>query len=237
MKLQNNTSYEELEEKLMALGKEALQDLTSHWPNRVKTIRKSTLDAILIVDSQAKDPGEQLLVFSSKTEQVPAPVSIQEILDGALHISRSIIPSDIDIQYDIQPDCPAVMSDPAQVNQIIMNLILNAYHAVEQNGGIISVRLNETVLTSPDVVELSLQPGRYAVLSVSDTGLGMDAVAMDKNVEPCFSTEDRCNGSGIGLSIVSDFVKTHRGELKVCSAIGKGTQVHIYLPIAKSASE
>ena len=237
MKLQNLTSHEALEERLMDLGREALQNLASHWPHRVKTTKNSTLDAILILDSQAKDPGEQLLVFGCQSEHAPAPIPIQEILSGALHISRSIIPADIDIQYDIQPDCPAVMSDPAEVNQIIMNLIFNAYQAVEQTGGEISVRLKETVLTSPEVVGLSLRPGRYAVLSVSDTGLCRNAAAIENNFESHINTEDRCKGSGLGFSIVYDLVKAHRGDMEVSSAIGKGTQVHIYLPIAKSASE
>lgn len=201
------------------------------------SIQQTYADTILTAAFRAKDLVKQILTFSRQSEHVLAPVRIQKILREVLHLSRSTIPSNIDIRDDIQPDCSVVMADSAQVHQIVMNLIINAYHAVEKVGGEILVRLKETVLSPQDVVGLSLQPGRFAMLSVLDTGCGMNAATLEKIFEPYFTTKPRDKGTGLGLAVVYGIVTAHHGDIKVHSTVGKGTQIHIYLPIAKAPSK
>lgn len=180
---------------------------------------------------------EQILAFSRQTEQKMMPVRIQQILKEVLKLVRSTIPTNIDISADIQIDCGLVMADPTKVHQVAMNLITNAYHAVEQKGGTISLELRETALDGNDLAASELEPGRYALLSVSDTGCGIEPAIMDKIFEPYFTTKDKGKGTGLGLAVVYGIVKDHHGDIKVYSEIGRGTTFHAYLPVMKRSTK
>ena len=123
------------------------------------------------------------------------------------------------------------------MHQIVMNLITNAYHAVESTGGNISVMLKETVLSHDNLVDSVLKPGRYSMLSISDTGCGIDQSIMDKIFEPYFTTKDKGKGTGLGLAVVYGIVKEHSGDIKISSEIMKGTTVDVFLPLIEDSSE
>jgi CheY-like chemotaxis protein len=129
------------------------------------------------------------------------------------------------------------MADPTQIHQIAMNLITNAYHAVEPVGGTISIQLTERDVTRTDDPAGDLASGRYAVLSVSDTGMGMDGYVMDKIFDPYFTTKEKGRGTGLGLATVYGIVKAHGGDIRVTSDIGKGADFHVYLPLMEKAQE
>ena len=129
------------------------------------------------------------------------------------------------------------MADPTQLHQVAMNLITNAYHAVEQSGGKISVNLKETALSCNEWPNSSLEPGQYALLSISDTGYGIDPTVMDKIYEPYFTTKERGKGTGLGLAAVYGIVKEHHGDIRINSEVGKGTTFDIYLPLMDKSSE
>jgi signal transduction histidine kinase len=116
-----------------------------------------------------------------------------------------------------------------------MNLMTNAYHAVAQQGGKISVRLKEKMLSSPDSKTLSLTPGKYVVLSVSDTGHGIAPAVMDKIFDPYFTTKKKDKGTGLGLAVVFGIVKEHGGDIEVESQLGKGTTFNVYLPLLEDS--
>jgi len=132
-----------------------------------------------------------------------------------------------------------VVADPTQVHQIVMNLITNAYHAVELTGGKISVQLKKTILEQDDLVLVasSLEPGRYALLSISDTGCGIDPTVLEKIFNPYFTTKGQGKGTGLGLSVVYGIIKEHGGDIKVYSELGKGTTFNVYLPLMETSSE
>jgi CheY-like chemotaxis protein len=112
-----------------------------------------------------------------------------------------------------------------------MNLITNAYHAVESGiEGKIEVQVREITLP-PESKDSSLPPGQYAMLSVSDNGVGIDPVYKDKIFEPYFTTKEQGKGTGLGLSVVYGIVNEHKGDIKVFSEIGKGTTFNVYLPL------
>jgi signal transduction histidine kinase len=125
------------------------------------------------------------------------------------------------------------MADPTQLHQIAMNLITNAYHAVEQSGGNISVTLSQSKIENVDFSAGALAAGEYAVLSVSDTGSGIDPEAMEKIFEPYFTTKSQDKGTGLGLAVVYGIVKEYNGDIKVHSELRKGTRFDVYLPLIK----
>jgi CheY-like chemotaxis protein len=130
-----------------------------------------------------------------------------------------------------------VMADAAQIHQIAMNLITNAYHAVEPTSEKIFVQLRETALERDDVAHSLLQPGRYVMLSVSDTGCGIDPKIVNKIFDPYFTTKEQGKGTGLGLAVVYGIVKEHHGDIKVYSEVGKGTTFNVYLPLMEESSE
>ena len=130
-----------------------------------------------------------------------------------------------------------VQADSTQVHQIAMNLITNAYHAVEPTGGEIAVRLREVEIESGQLLDSDLLPGRYALLSVSDTGVGIDPSIIQKIFEPYFTTKEQGKGTGLGLAVVYGIVKDHHGDIKVYSELGKGTTCNVYLPIMTKADK
>ncbi|MBI5895641.1 MAG: PAS domain S-box protein, partial [Desulfobacterales bacterium] len=197
------------------------EDLPAGSPQR------QYLDEIISSGLRAKDLVQQILAFSRQSEQKPMPVRIQTVLKEVIQLSRSTIPSTIEIVQDIQKDCPHVLADPTQLHQIAMNLIINAFHAMENTGGRIAIGLRAEVLGKQAApAEANLAPGRYARLSVSDTGCGISPVIMGKIFEPYFTTKKIGKGTGLGLAVVYGIVKEHHGDIKVFSEVGKGTTFH-----------
>lgn len=180
---------------------------------------------------------KQILNLSRKSEHIKAPIRIQQVLKEVLSLSRSTIPADIKIHQDIQPDCGVVMADPTKIHQIAMNLITNAYHALNQSSGEIIVRLKETVLGADDLLASHLQPGKYATLKISDTGCGIDPSITDRIFEPYFTTKKKGKGTGLGLAVVYGIVKEHGGEIQVESELGKGTTFTLYIPLMEQLSK
>ena len=191
---------------------------------------------ILKAGQRGSDLVQQILAFSRRYEHKMMPVGVQKILKEVLKLVRSTIPSNIEIVQEIQANCGLVMADPVQLHQIAMNLITNAYHAVAEGGGKIAVQLKETRLGVADLPDSSLGPGSYAMLSVSDTGCGIDPVVMDKVFDPYFTTKAQGKGTGLGLAVVYGIVKEHRGDIKVHSELGKGSVFDVYIPIIEKSS-
>jgi CheY-like chemotaxis protein len=129
------------------------------------------------------------------------------------------------------------MADPTQIHQIVMNLITNAYHAVEPVGGTISIQLTEVGVISMDDPANDLLPGRYALLSVSDTGIGINVTVINKIFDPYFTTKEKGRGTGLGLATVYGIVKAHGGDIRVTSDVGKGAAFHVYLPLMEKSQE
>jgi len=180
---------------------------------------------------------KQILAFSRQSDHKLQPVRIQKILKEVLKLTRSSIPTDIEIHQEIQQDCGSVMAEATQLHQISMNLITNAYHAVEDTSGIISVQLKEIRMDDGDLNDSPLKPGEYAILSVSDNGPGIPRNVMNNIFEPYFTTKEKGKGTGLGLAVVYGIVKEHNGDIKVYSEEGEGTTFNVYLPLIKKSIE
>ena len=195
------------------------------------SVERESVEVILKAGQRGSDLVKQILAFSRQSEEKKLPVRIQQILKEVMRLSRAAIPVNIEITQDIQNDCSLVQADPTQVHQIAMNLITNAYHAVEPKSGKIAVRLREVDIGFGKAPESELLPGRYALLSVSDSGIGIDPAQIHKIFEPYFTTKEQGKGTGLGLAVVYGIVKEHQGDIKVASELGKGTTFDVYLPI------
>ncbi|WP_419661874.1 two component system sensor histidine kinase, hybrid [Desulfosarcina variabilis str. Montpellier] len=185
---------------------------------------------------RAGDLVKQILSFSCRAEHKKIATHIQQMLKEIDKLVRSTIPSTIDIVYEIEKDCGPVMADPTQLHQIAMNLITNAYHAMETTGGRITVGLKQITLDEAEKSDVALPPGQYARFSVADTGCGIDPAVMDNIFEPYFTTKAHGKGTGLGLSVVYGIVKDHQGDVRVTSCLGQGTTMDIFFPILDGAS-
>jgi CheY-like chemotaxis protein/two-component sensor histidine kinase len=185
---------------------------------------------IYIAGKRGSDLVKQILAFSRQSDHAIMPVRIAQVLKEVLKLSRSTIPSNINIVEDITDDCRPVLADATQLHQIAMNLITNAYHAVETAGGQITVRLKETVLGKNISAESPIEPGSYAVLTVSDTGCGINPAILNRIYDPYFTTKEQGKGTGLGLAVVYGIVKKHGGDIKVHSELGKGTTFDVLFP-------
>jgi PAS domain S-box-containing protein len=188
---------------------------------------------------RGSDLVKQILSFSRQSNPQKLPIRIQPILKEALKLAQATIPRNIEVKSHINTDCGMVSADPTQIHQIAMNLITNAFHAVEQTGGMIDIALKETAICpfgEKDELSLNAIPGDilaggYACITVSDTGTGIDQTLIDKIFDPYFTTKELGKGTGLGLSVVHGIVKEHGGDIRVYSEVGKGTAFHVYLPL------
>ncbi|WP_163354635.1 PAS domain-containing hybrid sensor histidine kinase/response regulator [Desulfobacter hydrogenophilus] len=192
---------------------------------------RENVKEIFKAGKRGSDLVKQILAFSRESEHKMMPTRIQNILKEVIKLSRSTIPTYIEIEQDIQQNCGMVMADPSQIHQIGMNIITNAYHAVEDTGGKIFIKLNQTVLDTNKLLQTDLKQGDYAVLSISDTGHGMSKELSGKIFDPYFTTKKQDKGTGLGLAVVYGIVKAHGGDIKVHSEIGKGSTFDIYFPV------
>jgi PAS domain S-box-containing protein len=196
------------------------------------------LEQVLEAADRAKDLVRQILTFSQRREGKRQPVRLHLILEEALRLLRPSLPATIEIQRDIDKDCDPVCADPTQMHQVIMNLCTNAYHAMKENGGTLSVGLDRAKVHR-GLVDLhpGLHEGSYAKLTVKDTGHGMDRETMERIFDPFFTTKDEHEGTGMGLSTVYGIVKACGGVISVDSEPGKGAAFDAYLPFAETATQ
>lgn len=197
-----------------------------------------SIQKILTAGLRGKDLVRQILAFSRQSDQKLLPVRIQQIFKEVLKLMRASIPSNIDIIQDFQPDCGQVLADATQMHQIGMNLMTNAYHSVqEQAQGRITISLKEVELNKKQCDHMHLKPGWFARLSVSDNGVGISPENLSKIFEPYFTTKQEGKGTGLGLAMVYGIVKKSRGDIKVTSSPGKGTQFSLYFPLESRSDD
>ncbi|MBU1706733.1 response regulator, partial [bacterium] len=202
-------------------------------------IARDDLEAVLKAGNRAKDLVKQILAFSRQTEHESQPIQIHPVVKEALKLLRASLPSTIEIREDINENCGAVMGDPTQIHQVLMNLCSNAQYAMKKKGGVLDVCLEavdvdvEQARANPNLSE-----GPYVVLTVSDTGHGMDAGTLERIFEPFYTKKPVGEGTGMGLSTTHGIVRSCNGVIMVSSELGKGSTFRIYLPKLKGeASE
>ncbi len=185
---------------------------------------------IIAAGQRATDLIRQILTFSRQEEEEFRPVKIQFVVKEALKLLRSSLPTSIDLQQNIDPDCGSVLADPVRIHQVLMNLCTNAKQSMAGEQGRLYIRLSEL---PPDSTAgpSCLGQGRWLDLEVADTGIGMEPQVRERIFDPFFTTKKKGQGTGLGLSVVHGIVKSHGGEITVDSEPGRGTTFHVYLPV------
>ncbi len=196
------------------------------------TVTRKCIEEVRKAGRRAAELVHQILTFSRQSEQERQPVQIQPVLKEALKLLRGTLPATIAIQQEIDPECGRIMADPTQLHQVMINLCTNAYHAMREHGGVLSVTYRRVDI-APGEPEPApgLVPGNYACLSVSDTGKGMSKATLERIFEPYFTTKPPGEGTGMGLAIVHGIVRGHQGILTVTSTLGEGSTFEVYIPL------
>jgi PAS domain S-box-containing protein len=195
------------------------------------------LQELLIAAQRARDLVKQILTFSRQADQTLKPLKVQLVVREVLKLIRSSLPSTIEITQNISNTCGLVMADATQIHQVALNLLTNAYQALEHEGGKLDVTLKEVDLDVDDLKDPTMLAGSYVCLTVADTGAGIDEYEMDRIFEPYFSTKEKDKGTGLGLAMVHGIVKSYGGNIRVYSEPGKGSAFHIYLPVIQTQVE
>jgi signal transduction histidine kinase len=187
-------------------------------------------DELMKAAKQASGLTSQLLAFSRKQVLEPQVVNLNDLVSNSEMILRRLIGNEVVLVTNLDPQLGLVKADPGQIEQVIMNLCVNARDAMPQ-GGSLTVETAMVELDDSRSREApDLRPGRYVLLSVADTGSGMDQATQAKLFEPFFTTKAPGKGTGLGLSIVYGIVKQSQGQVTVASEVGHGTTFTIYLP-------
>ena len=193
---------------------------------------KGYLGEMLAASDRAVNLTRNLLSFSRKKVIDPGPRRLNDIVTKIDSLLLRIIGEDIEYQVILDPQDLVINADSGQIEQVLMNLVANARDAMPSGGSLI-IRTERLDVTE-SFPGFLLEPGCYAVLSVSDTGMGMDEKARQRIFEPFFTTKDPGHGTGLGLSIVYGIIQQHNGKINVYSEPGTGTTVKIYFKLIGS---
>ncbi|MCK5695271.1 MAG: GHKL domain-containing protein, partial [Desulfobacula sp.] len=178
----------------------------------------------------AKDLVNQILTFSKQKDNEFRLLQPHVFVQDALALTRSFLPATIEIREKINEECGLLKIDLVQVHQVVMNLISNAYHAMEERGGILNILLDEIMIKEDNTI-FSLKPGIYVYLRIANTGPGIPPSVLERIFDPFFTTKKEGKGSGIGLSVVHGIVQSHNGVINVTSKEGEGTCFEVYFPV------
>jgi len=195
------------------------------------------VDQILGASERASNLTQSLLLFSRRQEAKLQPVNLNALIRNMEKFLKRIIGEDIELKTSLSEETITLHADSGMIEQVIMNLIVNARDAIRA-GGVLSI---ETDLIDIDEEFVRLHgygaPGRYALMSVTDTGIGMDGKTRERLFEPFFTTKEAGKGTGLGLSIVYGIVKRHNGYINVYSEPGQGATFRLFFPCAEAGIE
>jgi signal transduction histidine kinase/ActR/RegA family two-component response regulator len=186
---------------------------------------------------RAADLVKQMLTFSRASETNPQPIRLNHQVEDEVSLLDRTIPKTIKILMDLEPELKMINADPTQIDQIVLNLAINARDAMPA-GGTLTLRTRNIILNEEYCeTNLEVRPGEYVEFAISDTGTGMEKCIQERIFEPFFTTKDPGSGTGLGLSMVFGIIKAHGGHITCLSEPGAGTTFSIYFPVAEDIRE
>ncbi|MBM3298647.1 MAG: PAS domain S-box protein, partial [Deltaproteobacteria bacterium] len=194
---------------------------------------KEDMGKVLLAGINGAHLVQRLLTFSRKTEPKLLDLDLNQRIRQSYKLLQRTIPRMIDIELILADDLARIQADPTHVDQLLMNLSINARDAMPEGGKLVIETANVVLDEEYSQTHLGAIPGEYVLLSVSDTGYGMDKETLDHIFEPFFTTKEAGKGTGLGLAMVYGIVKEHDGYITCYSEPGRGTTFKIYLPVAK----
>jgi len=202
-----------------------LENLPLGDPNRsdIIEVRKAGASAVGLT--------RQLLALSRRQVLSPRVIDLNQIVLHLERMVRRLIGANVVLAFELSSDLGRVSADPGQIEQVIMNLVLNARDAMgEHERGTLTIATGNHFINAPESETLNITPGRYVMLSVRDTGSGMDEATIERIFEPFFTTKEKGKGTGLGLSTALGIVQQSGGAIGLDSELGTGTSFLVYLP-------
>ncbi|MCB2181551.1 MAG: transporter substrate-binding domain-containing protein [Desulfobulbaceae bacterium] len=192
------------------------------------------IDQVLAAAQRASELVKQILTFSRKSKHQLRPLSPHIFIKESLKMLRSSLPSTITIEEDIDTASGTILADPTQLHQILANLCTNSLHAMQDEKGTLNVSLCRREVRADEIPSANgALPGSFTVLSVSDTGCGMDNETMERIFDPYFTTKEVGKGTGLGLAVINGIVKDYKGFIEVESKPAQGTTFRVHIPALK----
>lgn len=198
------------------------------------SLARSNLEGILTASRRARGLVQQLLTFSRPRQEDRRPIQLHAVIEEALVLLRASLPKNITTHFALRTSADTVVADATQIEQVLMNLCVNAAYVMEEHGGVIDIhldRIDERNTLELTCQEVAVRP--YYVLTVSDNGSGMTPEVLEHIFEPFFTTKPVGQGTGMGLAIVHGIVASHGGTIAVESQLGQGTTFRIYFPACR----
>ena len=205
--------------------------------NAVPDSERSSIEQILKASQRAAELTGQLLAFSRRQELQPQSLDVNRIVSGMSTMLRRLIGEHIELHLSLAPNLGAVHADPSQLDQVLMNLVVNASDAMSQGGKLVIETCNVDLSEEYIDRHLGVRAGRYVMIAVNDTGMGMDQKTKARVFDPFFTTKEKGRGTGLGLSTVYGIVKQSGGTIDLYSELNHGTSVKVYLPRVSEVSQ
>jgi signal transduction histidine kinase/CheY-like chemotaxis protein/HAMP domain-containing protein len=197
-------------------------------PDRLRT----DIEGVITSGIRAADLVKQILQFARRGETAFAPVDIGPVLKETLKLVSVTLPKTIAVEVSFRTDASTILGDPTQIHQVLMNLCTNAFQAMRDTGGTLSVSMEEVTLREERrCAAATLRPGRYVRIEIADTGAGISREVKERIFEPYFTTKKMGEGTGLGLSVSMGIVENHGGAIDVESMPGSGTVFSVFLPL------
>ncbi len=196
------------------------------------------VDQLMVATQRAKNLVTQILKFSRQEAHNLQPLKLKPLVEESITLLRASIPKSIAIKEDFDPldEMLQIRGDATQIQQILINLGTNAAHAMGEHGTLV-VALRKKNLEQDEIPPTAkILPGRYALLSVSDTGCGIPPTVIERIFDPYFTTKDVGQGTGMGLAVVHGLVEKHAGMIQVSSTPGEGSRFDLYFPLLPSVA-
>lgn len=217
------------------LGNLELIQLEENPDSKIAAMLENAKIAVL----RSRDLIQKIMTYSRKGDYEKSHIKLSDSIRETTTLLKSTLPTTIELKQKINPDCldQYINADPSQIQEVLINLCNNAVHAMDEKGEL-SIYLDHVVLEKQDIpAQYEVQPGRFAKLSIQDTGCGIPSELIDKIFDPFFTTKEDFEGAGMGLATVQGIVAQHHGLIKVNSIKEKGTVFDLYFPLVSKESE
>jgi len=197
---------------------------------------RANLEEIIQASEKVAALTSQMLAYSGKGRHITRRVNLSTQVRDLANLIRGSVPNHVPLEFDLSDSIPLIDADPSQIQQLILNLVVNAGEAIGERHGVIRIKTGEETIDAEALPSASrasdLQPGVYACLEISDTGSGMDEQTLARIFDPFFTT--KFQGRGLGLAAVFGIVRSHGGAMTVQSKLGDGSTFRVFLPPARN---